>query len=552
VSDVLKTRWGERWLLRNLLLLAPLVSLAGLAQSAASRRQLLAGIGLAGGAGYLAITSSVSHSAAGKGAFWAASSDFVHLLAASLWIGMLALLVLTFVWVRRNVDGGERYPLLAAALQRFSALATLSVALLLVTGTLNAVIEVDRLNALIDSAYGRTLLVKLLLLLPLLGIGAYNGYLLRPRLVEEAEAQASRDRLSLLGGLEARLGRTVRWELGVAVTVLAVVALLVQTTPTRGRLSAPEQAGRYVETVETPEVQATLVIDPNQPGVNSFEVYLTGAVETVERVRLDFFLPGSDVGESRLILDTTNLPTYYVGKGPLLTQAGKWKVVVDLRRTSGSDLQLPFAVRVSGPGGSVSARGGGAFALPVSLTATHAALIGVVTLLCAALVAGSFLPAAVVGGYASLLAEAVSERISVTRLRPIWSLAALLVFGVGLGLIVGAHVHPRLSEEEAAKENPIASSAESIARGEMLFLQNCSQCHGESGRGDGPLAGSLTLKPANLYDHIPYHPDNFFYGVMTNGLGGVMPSFKSSISDEDRWNILNYLRDRFGRPPATE
>ena len=84
----------------------------------------------------------------------------------------------------------------------------------------------------------------------------------------------------------------------------------------------------------------------------------------------------------------------------------------------------------------------------------------------------------------------------------------------------------------------------------MLFFQNCTQCHGESGRGDGPLASSLPLIPANLYDHVPYHPDQFFYSVISNGLSGVMPAF-SQISDEDRWNILNYLRDRFGQaPPA--
>ncbi len=86
----------------------------------------------------------------------------------------------------------------------------------------------------------------------------------------------------------------------------------------------------------------------------------------------------------------------------------------------------------------------------------------------------------------------------------------------------------------------------------MLFSQNCTQCHGESGRGDGPLAASLPLKPANLYDHIPYHPDGFFFSVITNGVGGIMPSFKNSIEEKDRWNILNYLRATFTEAPATQ
>ncbi|HEY7270111.1 MAG TPA: c-type cytochrome, partial [Dehalococcoidia bacterium] len=78
------------------------------------------------------------------------------------------------------------------------------------------------------------------------------------------------------------------------------------------------------------------------------------------------------------------------------------------------------------------------------------------------------------------------------------------------------------------------------------------QCHGESGRGDGPLAPTLKLPPANLYDHVPYHPDAFFFDIITNGYAGIMPAFGSGVSVTDRWNILNYLRARFGTAPAAQ
>ena len=77
-------------------------------------------------------------------------------------------------------------------------------------------------------------------------------------------------------------------------------------------------------------------------------------------------------------------------------------------------------------------------------------------------------------------------------------------------------------------------------------------CHGESGRGDGPLAATLPIKPANLYDHVPYHPDQFFFNIITSGLSNIMPAFDNSISETDRWNILNYLRSAFGTPPADQ
>ena len=96
------------------------------------------------------------------------------------------------------------------------------------------------------------------------------------------------------------------------------------------------------------------------------------------------------------------------------------------------------------------------------------------------------------------------------------------------------------------------ANAESIARGRVLFQNNCTICHGESGKGDGPAAATLQIPPANLYDHIPYHPDTFFFNVISKGLSGIMPAFEGQISEEDRWNILNYLRATFSATPALQ
>ena len=149
--------------------------------------------------------------------------------------------------------------------------------------------------------------------------------------------------------------------------------------------------------------------------------------------------------------------------------------------------------------------------------------------------------------------EEAAYRLPVTRMRPLMSLALLVAVGIVLGYIVGTHADAPISREEASTSNPIAATEASVERGRTLFMRDCMQCHGETGRGDGPLASSLSIPPANLYDHIPFHPDQFFFGVITKGLSGVMPAFEDSISEEDRWNILNFLRDQFGdSEPATQ
>jgi copper transport protein len=553
VSAVLDTRWGERWLLRHGALLLPALALL-VAWNSQRPQRLMAVVALAGGVVYLLSTSSVSHGAAGGGSFWATLSDFVHLLATSVWIGMLALLILYFRWARTAYKDGERYLVLASALRRFSLIAVVSVSLLLFTGVVNSLVEVGRLADLLDTGYGRALLVKLLLLIPLLAIGARNAYLLRPQLVQEAGERQIRSRQELLAETETDLNKTMRWELGVALAVLAVVALLVQITPTRGRIAEASASGPYVQTADTENLFVTLRVDPNQPGVNTFEVYLAGNTQPVESLRLEFTQPGGFGSPSRLPLEASNPPTFYIGQGPFLTEPGKWTITLNIRRSEGFDLRVEFEDDVEGavPAGA-AARLGGAYESPIEFTASAIALLAAAGIGVAILLLGSLPRKGYPDGYLAWAAEEMAYRAPVMRLRPLVSLGLLVAVGIILGLIVGRHFDKPLSQQEASADNPIPATEESIARGRMLFMNNCIQCHGETGRGDGPLAATLPIPPANLYDHIPFHPDPFFFGVMTRGLSGVMPAFESAISEEDRWNILNFLRDQFGDPdPATQ
>jgi putative copper resistance protein D len=102
------------------------------------------------------------------------------------------------------------------------------------------------------------------------------------------------------------------------------------------------------------------------------------------------------------------------------------------------------------------------------------------------------------------------------------------------------------AEEQSSTGNPIPPTAQSIATGRTLYLNNCAVCHGENGRGDGPNAGNLPVQPADFRVHIPFHTDEFFFQVMTRGFGDVMPAFGEVLTEEQRWHILNYLHSEFG------
>jgi mono/diheme cytochrome c family protein len=264
--------------------------------------------------------------------------------------------------------------------------------------------------------------------------------------------------------------------------------------------------------------------------------------------------PGGFGSPSRLPLEASNPPTFYLGQGPFLTEPGKWTITLNIRRSAGFDVRVNFEDEVQTTTAAASgARLGGAYDSPIEFTAAAVGLLALATLGAGVLLVGSLPRPGYPDGYLAWGFEEIAYRTPIMRARPLISLGLLVAFGIALGIIVGRHFDRPLSQEEASAGNPVASTPESIERGRMLFMNNCIQCHGETGRGDGPLAASLPLKPANLYDHIPFHPDQFFFGVMTRGLSGVMPSFETALSEEDRWHVLNFLRDQFGQPdPETE
>jgi putative copper resistance protein D len=118
--------------------------------------------------------------------------------------------------------------------------------------------------------------------------------------------------------------------------------------------------------------------------------------------------------------------------------------------------------------------------------------------------------------------------------------ATLTVLGAG---ILALSLIPT---KGATTGNPVPATAQSIAVGHDLYVQNCSSCHGINGDGQGPTSEGLEVKPADFRLHIPYHTDTFFFNVISNGLGSIMPGWSATLSENDRWNIINYLHSAFG------
>ena len=102
----------------------------------------------------------------------------------------------------------------------------------------------------------------------------------------------------------------------------------------------------------------------------------------------------------------------------------------------------------------------------------------------------------------------------------------------------------------AFAQNPIPSSHDSIARGREIFQQNCSVCHGPEGAGDGPAASALPVRPEDLSTIAspPVFPDGVVAYLIANGVNG-MPAWKTVLTENQIWDVLNYIRSLRSKHP---
>ncbi len=119
---------------------------------------------------------------------------------------------------------------------------------------------------------------------------------------------------------------------------------------------------------------------------------------------------------------------------------------------------------------------------------------------------------------------------------------SLQVFSQGKG------IRPEL----LVKKNPVLSSDSVLSKAKSNFEDNCIPCHGDSGKGDGPLASSLKTKPKDLTSNkeLSGLTDGEIFWTITTGRD-PMPAFDQKLTDEERWGLVHLLRRMSKTMPNT-
>ena len=97
--------------------------------------------------------------------------------------------------------------------------------------------------------------------------------------------------------------------------------------------------------------------------------------------------------------------------------------------------------------------------------------------------------------------------------------------------------------------NPRTRTAESLNRGKWQYQTFCQVCHGESGRGDGPVSlaggGPFPGVPSLVDPARPRMSDGALYGMIVDAQAmgrGLMPRYGDKIHGSNRWDLVNYVR----------
>jgi mono/diheme cytochrome c family protein len=91
-------------------------------------------------------------------------------------------------------------------------------------------------------------------------------------------------------------------------------------------------------------------------------------------------------------------------------------------------------------------------------------------------------------------------------------------------------------------KNPVAMSDASTQAGQALYVKTCAACHGKTGLGDGPKAKSLKTVPTDFTKAISQNQADGEHFYKTKTGRGDMPKYDGKLSDDDIWNIVNYVR----------
>jgi len=200
-------------------------------------------------------------------------------------------------------------------------------------------VEVRTVPNLVDTPFGRAVLIKLVLFGGIVALGAVNRQRHLPALTSAAREGGSPGRAGLL------LRRTLRVELALGIVALAVTGALAGYAP-----SVAESTGPFSADADIGPARMEMTVDPARVGPNEIHLYLFdrkdgSQYDETEELTVTAELPEKQI--DRIELEATKAgPGHYVVSGAALGVAGEWTVEIAARVTEFDEYRTEVRVPI--------------------------------------------------------------------------------------------------------------------------------------------------------------------------------------------------------------
>lgn len=117
----------------------------------------------------------------------------------------------------------------------------------------------------------------------------------------------------------------------------------------------------------------------------------------------------------------------------------------------------------------------------------------------------------------------------------------VLAFTMGLGMAASAqYAGWTIPDGGKDEKSPVKNAVDAAKKGKALFASNCAKCHGPVGKGNGPDSDHA----ADLTDEYrtELNPEGVLYYKIWNGHTSDMPAFKSKLTKDETWALVEYLK----------
>lgn len=485
-------------------------------------------------AGIAALSSFplTGHARAVSVSWLAVSLDLAHLIAAAAWGGGIALLAL-FLFSQLLDRSDESFNAVNKAISRFSLTAFLAMIVLVGSGIASAAFHVSGPKNLTGESYGRTLIVKVILVALVLVVAGTNRLFILPRL-----RAAQRSSQVIAFGQSERIRQTALLEALAALLILLAAARLTELPPADAPLTVDVAGGQgpIAESSTANDLTISLTGQLDPAADDSLTIAITDSVTGAPAVDLarvivlvtapDPLDPDGEPLRDRFdAASVDSAPGTYAFPRTRLGIQTDWQLEITVRRLGVVDANTTFDLDLTGAGAQPPRLVDDRWRWPNLPWSGWLALVG-----SAATFAGGI---------------ALIKRLR--GLEPVTGgifLAVILLISGAFAL--SAYRSGPISTSGHDLQNPVSTGDPLLTRAaSQLFVAQCASCHGITGEGTGSgeheHSGNSGTLTANKTTRMS---DGDLYTVITDGSGGTeMPAFGIALTDEQRWALVNLIRE---------